>query len=389
MTDLHHRHEPVEVETFGTVCNFCNDQWPCDAAVLAAELAAAREEARRARLVKGVLVDVAAERARQVIKWGEQNHPDGTGPGVTIELPVTSAYPLPVATGRTLEVWARHRCKAAPDEGGDTYERILTEEWAEVIASPSGSEALRAELVQVAAVAVAWAEKLDRERRAALSGEGAAAQRNPCDHPACLLCSDPCGGYRAEPQSGEGAAPRRCDWPACPGRSADLPMHEIETGPELHDECKRLLGRACYRCGRDVGSDSDPARCSPCTRKLRGDGGAEITVHAGRSLPPELTEALADLARATIESASTPDPPSYAVFVCAQGIIGCRSIGHHREHNLAEQPFIRAEQDSSGDAQAVTFGKGAADQPQPERKHLTTCEHLVFNRQCTCPVGQP
>jgi hypothetical protein len=31
---------------------------------------------------------------------------------------------------------------------------------------------------------------------------------------------------------------RRCDWPDCPGYPKDVEMHEIESGPELHPQCK-------------------------------------------------------------------------------------------------------------------------------------------------------
>lgn len=80
---------------------------------------------------------------------------------------------------------------------------------------------------------------------------------------------------------------------------------------------------------------------------------SQVTLHADQALPPDLAEALADLARATQESAGMP---SYAVFVCAEGgIIGCRAVGPHREHDLAESPFIRA-QDSSADSQTITLG---------------------------------
>lgn len=104
---------------------------------------------------------------------------------------------------------------------------------------------------------------------------------------------------------------------------------------------------------------------------LSSEGAAAITVHADRSLPPELAEALADLARATVESAGL-EQTSYAVLVCAQGVIGCRSIGSHREHDLAERPFLRAEQDGHSDAQTVTFREGAADEPQRPRARVYT-----------------
>jgi hypothetical protein len=62
----------------------------------------------------------------------------------------------------------KRRCKAVSEnEGGNgsiTFEHILTEEWAEAIAEDD-PDLLYGELVQVAAVAVQWAEKLHQERR--------------------------------------------------------------------------------------------------------------------------------------------------------------------------------------------------------------------------------
>ena len=115
-----------------------------------------------------VINEVNAERVRQDAKWGEQNHPDGTGPDVTVW--IESVTPTPNEPRRKtshafraadLAEGMRARCKRAPEEGGDTYERILTEEWAEALAE-SDPARLREELIQVAAVAVAWVEAIDR-----------------------------------------------------------------------------------------------------------------------------------------------------------------------------------------------------------------------------------
>lgn len=35
---------------------------------------------------------------------------------------------------------------------------------------------------------------------------------------------------------------RRCDHPDCPGFSRTIEMHEIESGPQLHDFCLSLIG---------------------------------------------------------------------------------------------------------------------------------------------------
>ena len=93
-----------------------------------------------------VLNEVFAERQRQDAKWGEQNHPDGTGGWGTAEY----------------EEAAKSLCAISVATNSLTYAEILDEEVAEVMACKDKAQ-LRAELLQVAAVAVAWVEKLDRE----------------------------------------------------------------------------------------------------------------------------------------------------------------------------------------------------------------------------------
>lgn len=104
-----------------------------------------------------VLVEVGHERERQDVKWGEQNHPNGTGPDVNI-------VHVGGVTNAELAERARERTNRCAARGTVTYEQILTEEWAEAIACDDPA-ALRAELIQVAAVAVAWVEKIDRDAR--------------------------------------------------------------------------------------------------------------------------------------------------------------------------------------------------------------------------------
>ncbi|UBU09998.1 hypothetical protein [Nonomuraea gerenzanensis] len=90
------------------------------------------------------------ERRRQDAKWGEQNHPDGTG------------RPGDLAAAEQ----ARAACQAnGPTE--DNWRDILEEEVREAFAE-TGFTTLRAELVQVAAVVVNWVESMDRRRAAAI-----------------------------------------------------------------------------------------------------------------------------------------------------------------------------------------------------------------------------
>lgn len=113
-----------------------------------------------------VLEEVSRERVRQDAKWGQQNHPNGTGePGMepfgysdAADLADWLAKPEPDGT---VADFMRHRCEVMFSQGSGTYEAILTEEWGEAVSEPDPAK-LRAELIQVAAVAIAWAEKIDR-----------------------------------------------------------------------------------------------------------------------------------------------------------------------------------------------------------------------------------
>ena len=92
-----------------------------------------------------VLSEVRGERARQDEKWGEQNHPDGSGSDLQ----------------RYLAEQERDYCQRAFAVGRGTWRDVLAEEVAEALAEADPAR-LRAELLQVAAVAVAWVEAIDR-----------------------------------------------------------------------------------------------------------------------------------------------------------------------------------------------------------------------------------
>ncbi|MGV9282154.1 hypothetical protein [Streptomyces sp. NPDC003730] len=94
--------------------------------------------------VRAFAEEIDAERQRQLARWGEQRHPDGTG---------TIAH---------IDQADRVRAKVdqAAAEGTQTWGNILAEEVAEAFAE-SGPDRLRAELVQVAAVCAAWIVDLD------------------------------------------------------------------------------------------------------------------------------------------------------------------------------------------------------------------------------------
>ena len=121
-----------------------------------------------------VVIELAEERTRQTAKHGDQSHlSDGTGPALWLSM--DDDYVRRHGIRRdNLAAWAKARTDEASQASGDgsiTFEHILTEEWAEAIAE-SDPVALRAELVQVAAVAVQWVEAIDLRAALATTGEG-------------------------------------------------------------------------------------------------------------------------------------------------------------------------------------------------------------------------
>jgi hypothetical protein len=122
-----------------------------------------------------IAVEILAERDRQDRRWGKpKDLPDGTGP---------RTYPLadlawaghdstvPRTMGGTtadeLATAAKASCDIATKQGNVTYADIFIEEAAEALAE-SDQENLRAELIQVAAVAVKWVQVIDLRKAGAL-----------------------------------------------------------------------------------------------------------------------------------------------------------------------------------------------------------------------------
>ncbi len=92
------------------------------------------------------LDDMCEERQKQDQKWGVQHHID--------LMPCTKK-------ARTLDEEQRKReCKAADNNGTLTWEHILNEEVAEAY-NAKDVASMRQELVQAAAVLVAWIEDID------------------------------------------------------------------------------------------------------------------------------------------------------------------------------------------------------------------------------------
>ena len=91
---------------------------------------------------RGVLSEVQAKRLNQNEKWGEQNHRNYEGK--------LSDYDTLVSICREL------------NDTQLSWETILQEEVNGALAEMDNDNRLRAELIQVAAVVVAWVECIDR-----------------------------------------------------------------------------------------------------------------------------------------------------------------------------------------------------------------------------------
>lgn len=130
---------------------------------------------RRRGRVWSVLAEVARERARQDEKWGEQNHPSGSPApdGVSVDFHVSAIYEI------CSEIRAKFLCDTAAARGECTFAHIAIEELCEAVTAACDEASTldvsymdgppeaktRAELVQLAAVVVAWIEAIDRRSK--------------------------------------------------------------------------------------------------------------------------------------------------------------------------------------------------------------------------------
>lgn len=106
--------------------------------------------------------EVEQEVLRQRQKWGEQNHP--------LVSDVVQGYPDIAAQEYEIPTAARaqYLCDVLSAHNRVTYTHILLEEFAEFVEAAALGDAAqaRAELVQVAAVAVSMIEAIDRNKGA-------------------------------------------------------------------------------------------------------------------------------------------------------------------------------------------------------------------------------
>lgn len=98
-----------------------------------------------------LLQAVQRERDRQEAKWGVHDHP-------SFDMSEHSRVDR-VAQAEEIKAEVNRMAK----EGGLTWELILAEEMAEALAETTNADALRTELIQVAAVAIAWIESVNRQ----------------------------------------------------------------------------------------------------------------------------------------------------------------------------------------------------------------------------------
>jgi hypothetical protein len=96
-----------------------------------------------------VLKEIRDERKAQDTKWGEQNHPDFCGVDFSAYHDLPSADQIKAA------------CDFDAKRGESNWGTILLEEFLEAIEEREPGK-LREELIQVAAVCVAWVECIDR-----------------------------------------------------------------------------------------------------------------------------------------------------------------------------------------------------------------------------------
>lgn len=118
-----------------------------------------------------IMVDVKDEVDRQLRKWGVQNHPMGVHPDSNVlEDDGKGKYvPLIQALNNAeFEKHARDRTDTSAAAGTLTYEKILTEEYGELLGAEDPQKAYD-EAIQVAAVAVSMAASIRRnEMKSAL-----------------------------------------------------------------------------------------------------------------------------------------------------------------------------------------------------------------------------
>ncbi len=110
-----------------------------------------------------LLEAVGAEMRRQRVKWGEQNHPD-LSPTVVGSSFFAREKAAAAWLGIPTEPEAKRNYETAMGSRRLDWSLILVEEVAEAVAAAArgDTDALKTELVQVAAVCLSWVEAIGR-----------------------------------------------------------------------------------------------------------------------------------------------------------------------------------------------------------------------------------
>ncbi len=116
--------------------------------------------------VKQFAEEIDAERARQIAKFGDQRHPDGTGDAAMFGMPMASIAQMLKGINDELRP-SSHALWIAAD--GSQPVGAVRPQWLPIFleevfeaAAETDPAKLRAELLQVAAVCSAWVSDLDR-----------------------------------------------------------------------------------------------------------------------------------------------------------------------------------------------------------------------------------
>lgn len=96
---------------------------------------------------------IQREQDRQVAKWGVQDHPSFDA-GADLE------------ERQGLSNTIKSMVDASAKRGTLVWEEIMSEEVAEALAELNDDEALKTELIQIAAVALSWIESINRKESA-------------------------------------------------------------------------------------------------------------------------------------------------------------------------------------------------------------------------------
>ena len=106
---------------------------------------------------------VKLERDRQDSKWGVQSHPS-LPEGIKLGPNSDKNSRLCRSLGIPTQDQAQRECELRADRGELTWSHIAIEELSEAVCA-STEEHRRDELIQLAAVCLAWAEDIDRKKK--------------------------------------------------------------------------------------------------------------------------------------------------------------------------------------------------------------------------------